>query len=69
MLTKQEARNRMNSQLSEEFFSSHSDYVIHNNGSIETVNEISKEVSDKIKDVYFNRESNINNYCCQKGVF
>jgi len=51
-LTVEQAQRRMNSQLDEEFFESHSDYIIHNNGNIETVNEISKEVSDKIKDFY-----------------
>ena len=50
----------MNSQLEEEFFTTHSDYIIHNNGHIDTVNEISKEVSDKIKDFYLNRESSEN---------
>ena len=38
------------SQLDEEFFETHSDYIIHNNGKLDTVNGISKEVSDKIKD-------------------
>lgn len=51
-LTSEQARKRMNSQLDEEFFVSHSDYIINNNQTIETVNEISKEVSDKIKDYY-----------------
>ncbi len=51
-LTSEQARKRMNSQLDEEFFISHSDYIINNNQSIDTVNEISKEVSDKIKDYY-----------------
>ncbi|MBQ8348781.1 MAG: dephospho-CoA kinase [Ruminococcus sp.] len=56
-LTREQARKRMNSQLEEEFFTTHSDYIIHNNGHIDTVNEISKEVSDKIKDFYLNREN------------
>lgn len=51
-LTSKQARKRMDSQLDEEFFISHSDYIINNNNSIDTVNEISKEVSDKIKDYY-----------------
>lgn len=51
-LTAEQAQKRMNSQLDEEFFGSHSDYIIHNNGDLDTVNEISKEVSDKIKDFY-----------------
>lgn len=49
-LTVEQARKRMNSQLDEEFFETHSDYIIHNNGKLDTVNGISKEVSDKIKD-------------------
>ena len=53
-LTAEQAQKRMNSQLDEEFFGSHSDYIIHNNGDLDTVNEISKEVSDKIKDFWSN---------------
>lgn len=48
-LTAEQARKRMNSQLDEEFFETHSDYIIHNNGDIRTVNGIAKELSDKIK--------------------
>ena len=55
-LTAEQAQKRMNSQLDEAFFETHSDYIIHNNGQLETVNEISKEVSDKIRDIYYNRE-------------
>ena len=51
-LTREQARERMNSQLDEEFFRTHSDYIISNNGPIETVNAISKELADKIKDYY-----------------
>ena len=54
-LTREQAAERMNSQLDEEFFVSHSDYIIGNNDSIETVNAISREVSDKIKDIYYDR--------------
>ena len=56
-LTREQALKRMNSQLEEEFFVTHSDYVIHNNGNIDTVNEISKEVSDRIKDLFFSKQS------------
>ena len=56
-LTQDEARKRMNSQYDEEFFISHSDYIIHNNGEIDAVNEISKEVSDRIKDLFFSKQS------------
>lgn len=54
-LTSEEARKRMNSQLDEEFFRSHSDYIISNNGSLETVTGISREVSDKIRELYAKR--------------
>lgn len=56
-LTSERARKRMNSQLDESYFISNSDYIITNNSSIETVSEISKEVSDKIKDYYYNKYS------------
>lgn len=56
-LTAEQARKRMDSQLDEEFFKSRSDYIIHNNGHIDAVNEISKELSDKIMDYYQNREN------------
>ena len=55
-LTPEQAQRRMNSQLDEAFFESHSDYIIHNNGQLETVNGISKEVSDKIRDIFLNRD-------------
>lgn len=54
-LTHEEARERMNSQLGEEFFVSHSDFTITNNDKIDTVYGISKEVSDKIKLLHSNR--------------
>lgn len=54
-LTSEQARKRMNSQLDEEFFVKHSDFIISNNQSMDRVNEISKEVSDKIKDYYYNK--------------
>ena len=56
-LTAEQARKRMNSQLDEDFFIKHSDYIIHNNGKVETVNEISKEVSDRIKDLFFSKQT------------
>lgn len=52
-ITPKQAENRMNSQLDANFFASHSDYVIENNDSMEAVNGISKEVSDKIKFYYY----------------
>ncbi|MBE6862199.1 MAG: dephospho-CoA kinase [Ruminococcus sp.] len=54
-LTPEQARKRMNSQLDEEFFIKNSDYIITNNSTIETVYEISKEVSDRIKELYYNK--------------
>lgn len=54
-LTKEQARKRMDSQLDEEFFVKHSDYIITNNNTIEMLEEISKEVSDKIREYYINK--------------
>lgn len=54
-LTKEQARKRMNSQLSEDFFKKNSDYIINNDDTIEKLEEISKEVSDKIKEYYINK--------------
>ncbi len=54
-LTPEQAKKRMNSQLDEEFFIKNSDYIITNNSTIETVYEISKEVSDRIKELYYNK--------------
>lgn len=54
-LTSEQADKRMDSQLDEEFFSAHSDYIIHNNSSIEIVSGIAKELSDKIRNCYKNK--------------
>ena len=48
-LTPQQAENRMNSQHDDKFFTEHSDYIIKNNGSIDSVSEMTEEISDKIK--------------------
>lgn len=56
-LTFEQAKKRMSSQLDETFFVQHSDFIIKNNQSIEAVNEISKEVSAKIKDLYYIKNS------------
>ena len=56
-ITQQQARQRMDSQYSDEFFISHSDYIIRNDGDIETVTKISREVSDKIKDCYLSQDN------------
>ena len=55
-LTAEQARRRMNSQLDEEFFRSHSDYIIRNNGGMDTVNGIAWEVSGKIRELYYNKQ-------------
>ncbi len=54
-ITDEQAQNRMNSQLDADFFITHSDYIIENNGSLDTVRGISKEVSDKIRDLFCDR--------------
>lgn len=56
-LTCQQAKERMSSQLDAEFFVAHSDYIIENNDSMETLSGISREVSDKIKDIYHRQHS------------
>ncbi|MBP5363175.1 MAG: dephospho-CoA kinase [Ruminococcus sp.] len=54
-LTSEQADERMNSQLDADFFISHSDYIIENNDSMDNVSGISHEVSEKIRDIYYNR--------------
>ncbi len=54
-ISKESALNRMNSQLKEEFFRNNSDFIIKNNGDVENLFEVAKEVSDKIKDYYNNK--------------
>lgn len=51
-LTVQEANERMGAQLNEEFFISHSDYVIRNNEHLDHLKALTEEVADKIK-VYY----------------
>ena len=55
-LTIEQAKRRMNSQLDEEFFRSHSDYIIRNNNGMNTVNDIAWEVSGKIRELYNNTQ-------------
>ncbi|MBQ3947242.1 MAG: dephospho-CoA kinase [Ruminococcus sp.] len=57
-ITHEQARHRMDSQYSDDFFEQHSDYIIHNNDDLETVYKISREVSDKIRDCYKNSDKN-----------
>lgn len=54
-LTPEQAQNRMNSQLDEEYFISHSDYTINNNGTTENVCAIAQELADKIRCCYQNK--------------
>ncbi len=56
-LTVQEANERMGSQLEEDFFVSHSDYVIRNDEALSHLKELTEEVADKIKNYYHT------NYC------
>lgn len=59
-LTNEEALDRMNAQLSEEFFIGHSDYVIFNNEDCKQLFETTAEVVDKIK-VYSHTKYHISN--------
>lgn len=56
-ITAEQAQNRMDSQLSTEFFIEHSDFIIENNDSVDVLNGISKEVADKIKYYYYDIRS------------
>ncbi len=51
-ISKESALKSMASQLSEQFFVDRSDFIIKNNKTITNLNEVAKEVSDKIKDYY-----------------
>lgn len=51
-ITLNEANERMNAQLPEDFFIGHSDYVIRNNEDCEQLFALAEEVADKIK-VYY----------------
>ena len=54
-ITPEQAQNRINSQLDEEYFISHSDYTINNNGTTENVCTIAQELADKIRCYYQNK--------------
>lgn len=54
-LTPEQALNRMNSQLEEEYFIGHSDYTIKNNGTTENVLAVAGEVAGKIRCCYQNK--------------
>lgn len=51
-ISRESAQNRINAQLEEEFFRDNSDFIIKNNSDVENLFDVSKEVSDKIKDYY-----------------
>ncbi len=54
-ISRESAQNRINSQLKEEFFRNNSDFIIKNNGDVENLFDVAKEVSDKVKDYYYNK--------------
>lgn len=47
-ITPEQAQNRMDSQLDEEYFITHSEYVINNNGSPDSLREVAAELAGKI---------------------
>lgn len=53
-LTKESAYERMNAQLPEEFFIQHSDYVVRNDGNLDSLFAQSEEIVDKIK-IYYHK--------------
>ena len=53
-LSKESACERMNAQLPEEFFIQHSDYVVRNDGNIDSLFAQSEEIVDKIK-IYYHK--------------
>jgi dephospho-CoA kinase len=54
-LDENQARSRMNAQHTEKFFVDNSDFIIKNNNNIENLDDIVKEMSDKIKGYYNNK--------------
>lgn len=54
-LSRESAQYRMDSQLKEEFFRQNSDFIIKNNSDIDNLYEVTREVTDKIKDYYNNK--------------
>lgn len=48
-LTPEQAQNRMDSQLNEEYFISNSDYIINNNDTPESACKTAKEIADRIR--------------------
>lgn len=54
-ISEEDALNRMNSQLEEEFFKENSDFIIKNNYDLNNLYDVSEEVADKIKYYYNNK--------------
>ncbi len=54
-LDETQARSRMNAQHTEKFFVDNSDFIIKNNTDIKKLDDIVKELSDKIKGYYNNK--------------
>lgn len=54
-ISRESAQYRMDSQLKEEFFRQNSDFIIKNNSDIDNLYEVTREVTDKIKDYYNNK--------------
>lgn len=54
-ISRESAQYRMDSQLKEEFFRQNSDFIIKNNSDINNLYEVTREVTDKIKDYYNNK--------------
>lgn len=54
-ISRESAQYRIDSQLKEEFFRTHSDFIIKNNSDIDNLFAVATEVTDKIKDYYNNK--------------
>ncbi len=51
-LSAEQVKQRFSSQHTEKFFASHSDFIIKNNKTLDTLKEKAKEVSEKIKEYF-----------------
>lgn len=51
-ISKEEAQQRMKSQYPEHFFCERSDFIIRNNGSLETLSAVAQEAAEKLLDYY-----------------
>lgn len=57
-ISREKAENRLNSQLTDEFFMNNSDYIIKNNKSISVLKDKALEVSNKVKEYYYAQKAN-----------